>query len=555
MIVRRDQWLGALLAGVLIFAACSDEDPTGTGLTVPGNVTVEVLSPTSVRVRFGAVTNATGYIVQRAEGAAGAFTTAGTPTTTSFDDTGLTPNTAYRYRVAATRTGEQSQFSSEAQAQTPPEGPKVATLSADITSDRTLYADTVYTLKGFIKVVAPATLTIQAGTRIEGDFATLGSSLFILRGAKIRAMGTAEQPIVFTSSRAVGQRQPGDWGGLIIVGNARINRGDPVILEGTGTGASNPQVNYGGGTNDADDSGELHYVRVEFAGYATAQDAELNSFTFAAVGSGTKMDHLQSLAGLDDSFEWFGGAADATYLVSYESGDDHFDMSEGFTGRLQYLIAYQSKVLVPRSGAGNVSSDPQGIENDGCAGANCLNGQLSQPYNAPLVANFTLIGTGPGVVDATSGGYGMVLRRGTGGYYVNGVVARWPKAALSIRDQASTGARITNGDLIVQNVLAAETPSTFQAGQIIVDENDNAIETRAIAAQTLFNSLPADPSIGAQFDWTPSPTSAARTGGMNLFLGVIAAKAGNFVTATSYRGAVDPNGSNWWSGWTTYADN
>jgi hypothetical protein len=554
MMVRTDRILGAMLAATLLLGAC-DDDPAEPNLTTPGAISVTATSPTTATVTWGAVSSATGYALQRAEGAGGSFATIASPTTTTHDDTGLTPNTQYRYRVAATRAGDQSEFSTEGTATTPPEGPKVATLTGQITSDRTLFADTVYTLQGFVQVVSPATLTIQAGTRILGDYETVGSSLFILRGAKIRAMGTAAAPIVFTSERPVGQRMPGDWGGLIIIGNARINRTHPVVLEGTENFTT--PLTYSGGTNDADDSGELHYVRVEFAGYATADAAELNSFTFAAVGTATQMDHLQSLAGLDDSFEWFGGGADAKYLISYESGDDHFDMSEGFNGRLQHLVAYQSKVLQPRTGAGNVSSDPQGIENDGCGGgSSCPQGQDSQPFNLPMVANFTLIGTGPGVVGGTSGGYGMVLRRGTGGIYVNGIVARWPQAALSLRDPASTGARITAGDLIVQNILAADNPALFQSGQITVDETANALETMGAAAQSLFNALPAEPTNVDQFDWSPAPGSAARTGGMATFTGTIATKAGTFIAGTSYRGAADPNATaKWWEGWTSYADN
>src|SRR5687767_364746 len=95
--------------------------------------------------------------------------------------------------------------------------PGDATINADITASRTLYADTTYTLSGFIKVANGATLTIQAGTKIIGDFDVPGSSLFVLRGAKINAVGTAENPIVFTSERSTG-REAGDWGGLIIVG-------------------------------------------------------------------------------------------------------------------------------------------------------------------------------------------------------------------------------------------------------------------------------------------------------------------------------------------------
>jgi hypothetical protein len=221
--------------------------------------------------------------------------------------------------------------------------PGFGTISENITSDRTLYADTVYTISGFIKVTNGATLTIQPGTRIEGDFDVIGSSLFILRGARIVANGTAQNPIVFTSSRPVGQRRPGDWGGLIIVGNGIINRTSPANIEGTGTDVTlNPSQNYAGGTNNGDNSGTLRYVRIEYAGFPTAPNQELNTLTMAAVGSGTTIEYVQALLGLDDSFEWFGGAVDARYLVSYEPADDHFDMSEGYVGRVQYAIAFQS---------------------------------------------------------------------------------------------------------------------------------------------------------------------------------------------------------------------
>lgn len=435
--------------------------------------------------------------------------------------------------------------------------PGSATITADITSNRLFHAETTYTLSGFIKVANGATLTIEPGTKIVGDYEVPGSSLFVLRGAKINAVGTAERPIVFTSERTSG-RQAGDWGGLIIVGNGIINRADPTILEGTGTNATaNPQVNYAGGTNNSDDSGELRYVRVEFAGYATAADQELNSFTFAAVGNGTRLSYLQSLYGLDDSFEWFGGAVDGKYLVSYEAGDDHFDASEGYTGRNQFLIAYQSVRPEARAAAGSPSSDPQGIENDGCNGANCLNGQNSNPRTDAMFANFTLVGTGPGVVDGTSGGIGMMLRRGTAGYYVNGIVARWPRAAISLRDQ-STLDRVAEGTLLIRNVYLAENGPAFQGAsgstmQGTVDLAANAIQVDAAATATsIFASMPATPG---SLDWSLAASAAARTGGTGAFTGALATKAGASMTGTTYRGAADPNGPKWWDGWTSYARN
>lgn len=434
-----------------------------------------------------------------------------------------------------------------------------ATITTNITADRTFHAETTYTISGFIQVTNGATLTIEAGTTIHGDFDVVGSALFITRGARINASGTALDPIVFTSERAVGVRQAGDWGGLVLIGNGLINRTAPVILEGTGTGPSNPAQEYSGGVSNTDNSGTLRYVRVEFAGYATATDAELNSFTFAAVGSGTTLEYLQSMYGLDDSFEFFGGAVDGKYFVSYEAGDDHFDMSEGFVGRLQYLIAYQSALVIPRPGAGNASADPQGIENDGCNGTGCASGQNSTPLTIPVVANFTLVGTGPGTdVDPTNGGFGAVLRRGTGGYYVNGLISRWPKGGFGLRD-ASTQTRITDGFFDARNILVVQSPSIFTAasGGLVMSDSvaRNIVRDAAATTASLFTTFTMPATSAASFDWTPGGASLAATGGLTTFAGNMATAAGAFVLGTAYRGAAAPGGVKWWLGWTNYAKN
>lgn len=457
---------------------------------------------------------------------------------------------------------------------TPPTIPAgAADIAQDITTNRTFHAETTYTLKGFIHVTNRATLTIEPGTKILGDYATLGSSLWIMRGAKISAVGTADKPIVFTSSQPVGSRKPGDWGGLLIIGNAIDNRAGSIEVEGSGTEPSggsghNYSVVYSGGTNAADNSGELKYVRVEFAGYAPSPDNELNSFTFAAVGSGTKISYLQAMAGLDDSYEWFGGSVDGDHLVSYESGDDHFDQSESYNGRLQYLIAFQSTQLTQRTGAGNPSSDPQGIEQDGCNGTGCTNGFSQQPYTIPLIANFTLVGTGTTATSGPNGGIGIMLRRGTGGYYVNGIVARWPRAGVSLRDTATynragaTGIQdLATADLAVKNVLFAETPTVFQGAnganvQNALDLTGNALVQSSATTASLFTSFPATVdanTTAASFDWTPASGSPAASGGMTAFSGKLATKAtGTSITGTSYVGAAAPGGAKWWSGWTTY---
>ena len=468
----------------------------------------------------------------------------------------------------------------------PPIAAGSAVINLDITTNRTLYAETTYTLSGFVHVTNGATLTINPGTTIKGDYNTLGSSLFIMRGAKIRAVGTVDKPIVFTSSQPVGSRQPGDWGGLILVGNGVDNRTGTIEIEGTGTATgtasgTNYKVIYTGDAgavpNNVDDSGELRYVRVEFAGYAPSLNNELNSFSFGAVGSLTKLSYLESNAGLDDAYEFWGGAVDADHLVAYETADDHFDMSEGFKGRLQYLIGFNSTVLTQRTGAGSPSSDPEGIENDGCAGTGCTTGFNTTPYTMPVVANFTIVGTGSTATSGTSGGIGMMLRRGTGGYYVNGIIAKYPRAGISLRD-AETYARagsvatpdLNTADLAVRNILLLETPTTFDpqvAGSATVqntfDLAGNSITNNTtVTAAQLFTAIPATTSAttsAANFDWTPVAGSPAASG-LATFSGKLATAAatplasGNgTVSGTSFMGAAQPGGTKWWAGWTIYA--
>lgn len=454
-------------------------------------------------------------------------------------------------------------------------------LSGSIAANKTLSADTTWIIRGFVYVNSGATLTINAGTRIVGDTTALGSALYILRGARINAVGTEAAPIVFTSQRSAGNRSPGDWGGLIVVGNARNNRTGNIIVEGSEgsvVGGNGTGIVYTGGSNDADNSGSLRYVRVEFAGYATVTDAELNSFTFAAVGSGTTLEYLQALAGLDDSFEWFGGSVDGKYLVSYEAGDDHFDGSEGYRGRNQFMIAFQSRFLTPRAGAGAVSADPQGLEIDGCNGGGCVapSGANAQSagrddglWTQNLFANFTLVGAGELVTIPNAGGIGMVLRRGTGGYYINGVVARWARGAISMRD-STTNNRFLVDSLIVRNLYLAETGTiggnTFDpvgtnfGQQTAFDGRGSNIQLgTGTTTASLFTALPTTSATttGAAFDWTPPANSAIATGGLNSFTADprIAARAGTFITPTSYRGAAAPGGTKWWANWTNYAQN
>ena len=551
----------ATAAAVLVavsLTACGDDNPTDPPATPPaptGLAAALSADSSSIEVSWTAVTGATGYVLQRAEGAPpGAFAQIGdTLAAATYSDAAITTDVTYSYRVAAVNDAGAGSFSSVVTVAV--EGEAVATIDAEdgnITADRTLFADTLYTLSGYVKVASGATLTIEPGTTIVGDPAVAGSSLWILRGAQIDAEGTADAPIVFTSGNPEGSRAPGDWGGILIIGNGIINRSGTVLTEG-------PQgvtETYSGGTDNTDNSGTLRYVRIEFAGYDVSGGAgqELNSLSLYAVGSGTTLEFVQSLAGLDDSFEWWGGAVDGRYLVSYESGDDHFDPTEGYRGRNQFLIAFQSTRIDPASGAGVLSTDPQGIEADGCNGTGCDLGFASVPFSLPVFANFTLVGPGTATTPTASGDNGMVLRRGTGGYLTNGIVARWQAQGLSVRDP-ETDALLTADSLNLSNILLAENGLNYDDdasgdfGVAAAFTASNHVEDAGTAA-ALFTSL-----TPASLDWTPPALSPAAAGAGTVVIPAeyTAAYFGGTLTNTTYFGAADPAGTKWWAGWTNYA--
>jgi hypothetical protein len=305
-------------------------------------------------------------------------------------------------------------------------------VTEDITTDTTWTATKRYHLKKFVRVKAPATLTIEAGVTISSGPGAEVMGLAILPGAKIKAMGTASAPIVFTSGAKKGSRKAGDWAGLMLLGKAKVNLPAPRYPEGL---KDNPEYAYGG-DDDADSSGEMHYVRVEYAGYQLSANNEVNAFTFYGVGNGTKLDHLQAHFGNDDSFEFFGGTVDAKYLVATSGTDDCFDFDNGFRGRLQFLICNRDDI----SGGGN------GFETD-----NDASGSTATPQTNPTVWNATVIGK---PTTTTEGGHGMHLRRNANGQYNNILVANWPLSGVFV-DGTATLANATAGTLNVKNTLFA----------------------------------------------------------------------------------------------------
>jgi PKD repeat protein len=256
-------------------------------------------------------------------------------------------------------------------------------VAANITANTTWTSDKVYLIKGIIYVTNNAVLTIQPGTVIMGDKATPNSSLVITKGAKIMAAGTVASPIVFTSNQPIGQRNYGDWGGIIILGKASNNNPSGTgNIEGI---APTTNTEYGGGLTPADDdnSGALQYVRVEFGGYVFQPGKEINGVTLGAVGSGTAFDHVQVSFSNDDAFEWFGGTVNAKYLVSYRNLDDDFDTDNGFGGFVQFGLSVRDP---------QIADDPLVSTSEGFESDNDPTGTTANPQTRALFSNMTMIG-------------------------------------------------------------------------------------------------------------------------------------------------------------------
>ena len=228
-----------------------------------------------------------------------------------------------------------------------------------------------YLLKGWVYVDKGAKLYIPAGTIIKGDKQTM-AAIIIEPGGYAEMKGTKEEPIVMTSEEAPGNRKPGDWGGLIICGNAKNNEGTKQIEGG-------PTTIYGG-DNDADNSGIYQYIRVEFAGYPFETDKEINGITFGSVGSGTTIDHLQVSYSSDDSYEWFGGSVNCKYLVAYKGWDDEFDTDNGFSGNVEYCLSIRDPRIAD-------TSQSNGFESD-----NNASGAETEPFTTANFKHVTFIG-------------------------------------------------------------------------------------------------------------------------------------------------------------------
>lgn len=419
----------------------------------------------------------------------------------------------------------------------------------------------VYTLKGWVYICDGAELTIEPGTVIKGDKATK-AALIVERGGKLIAQGTADAPIVFTSAQAPGQRRPGDWGGVIICGKAKNNQSEMQIEGG-------PRTKHGG-NDDADNSGVLSFVRIEFGGFPFKADQEINGLTLGSVGSGTKIDHVQVSYSNDDSFEWFGGAVNCKYLVAYKGWDDDFDTDNGFSGKVQFGLSVRDPKIADQSQSNGFESD------------NCADGAQVPPYTTATFSNITFVGP-KSAADfknessyITAGDYfpnngsglgkfqaAMQIRRSSRLNCVNSVVTDWPIGLIVDGEKGNTPAQAEAGNMRLQNIFIANADILGSDANKCYEDKEYDYKNKAVKADskqsyshTFFekqagNRYLADKSsllltdgkgVGVLF----MPQAGSALFGAQSFTGL-----DSWFTQVTYIGAFTTN-DNWLDGWTNF---
>ncbi|WP_035483671.1 hypothetical protein [Gaetbulibacter saemankumensis] len=318
------------------------------------------------------------------------------------------------------------------------EGPIIGNeLKGDITEDATLLASIEYTLTSSLTVKEGATLTIEPGTVIKAKSGRTDVFIAVERGAKLIAKGTASDPIIFTSDAA--SPKAGDWGGLVIAGKAKSNKGTDVQSEVAG-------LLYGG-TDDTDNSGELSYVIAEYTGAKINGEQEFNGISFFGVGNGTTVNNIIVSNGNDDGVEFFGGTVDVTNVYCANIADDMFDWTEGYSGTINNAFG------VRNDGFDAASEDPRGLEGDSNS-----SDPTAAPISMPTLKNVTILNLNPDVALKA----GAEIRRGTVATIDNILFAAYGNASFGNR--IDTNDDKGNGTVTITNAVSQGSVGADKVG-------------------------------------------------------------------------------------------
>lgn len=414
-------------------------------------------------------------------------------------------------------------------------------VSDDIKTNTTWTADKTYILPRLktVFVMPGATLTIEPGTVVQGE---QGSVLAVARGAKIKAEGTADKPILLTTVQPSGQKTPGYWGGLLVLGAAPINvnaNSNPASAEATFEAFTSaiPEGKFGG-TDPHDSSGVLKYVRIEFAGFNFVSDREFNNLTLCGVGDGTVIDYVQVHGGSDDGLELFGGTVNLKHIVSSQNQDDGFDTDNGWTGNGQFIIV--QNISHPAS----LPEASNGYESDNHGSAASY---TAVPRTLPTLSNVTLLGDHSYTGVAS---YAAVFRRGTGGHYLNHIWAGFPLGP-EIRDQ-ETLAQVTAGNLTVSFSMLYNNDAAAN-GNLPAAQANGDIDEKLVFNSAANIQMGVDPGLPAEAFSKTAPSFKPVTNAAALTAGTAPPNNGFFDTTATFAGAI--GNVDWTAGWTKYPQN
>ena len=390
-------------------------------------------------------------------------------------------------------------------------------LTGTLTSNTTLNASRDYLLSGTVIVPSGVTLTIPAGTRIFGAVSPAGA-LLVKQGGRINAVGTATNPIVFSSEKTSPNRSGGDWQGIIIQGNGIQTFGGAGV-----TAIGEGDTGTFGGNNNADNSGTMRYVRIEFAGAPFSPGNERNCLSLMGVGSATTLEYIQCHRGFDDGFEIWGGAVNGKYWVATGNRDDQFDFADGWRGTLQFGIAQ----LYSGPTAANDDTS-RCIEGDGNTAQTCAS---AAECSDPNFANITCIGFGSG----QNLGDAIFLRRSNGlktGTFSHFLIQNFG-ALRSSNCSAASGNNSAAASVINHTYTNNTGVNNFCTGGLL--QIDQAGVTLSSISETTPNFVPS--------------AANQTTGTVNVNTIITGADSATFY------GALDFGGTNWTTGWTSYPQN
>ena len=383
-------------------------------------------------------------------------------------------------------------------------------------------------LFAFAQTFIETSITIEAGVTIYANASydstdgTDAPALIISKDAQIFAQGTADKPITFRSGKDLSacttvECMQGHWGGLIIMGNAPVHGGSQLVegLEG----------HYYGGTDSEDNSGVLSYVRVWHGGAVVGANNEINGITFAGVGSGTTVDHIEVAYNLDDGVECFGGTVDMKYVSILFCGDDGLDTDLGYQGRIQFLY-----VMVGETGNHGAEMDNNGGDVN------------TTPRSFPQVYNSLFVGHTAGYVGSVStddnSQHIVRLREGTGGLFGNMIIMNTASGYAGIQNddcgsetasQSSSNPGTSNTDVlwVSPNTIIYGDGTDFNVGSSCSGRFSSSV----------VSSDPALTLVPPTSQWNSPMFDPRPVIGGAAFSNVDVPPADGFFTTTSYKGA------------------